>query len=168
MADIIASFRGKYACLSNFSFHEVIFPFFGENRRCKTSEHAYQAAKCQMMVEVDRILAQPTPIKAKRAGRLVKLAPDWDARKVDIMYQIVKAKFDQNPVIAKVLIGTGDLLLIEGNTWGDTFWGMVPGKDGNWHGRNALGTILQLVRGEYQAKRKIAADARDALRKITK
>lgn len=43
------------------------------------------------------------------------------------MYEICKAKFSQNPDLARRLISTGDAELIEGNTWGDRVRGVCGG-----------------------------------------
>lgn len=43
------------------------------------------------------------------------------------------------------LLATRDRMLIEGNDWGDTFWGMVDGE-----GENNLGKILMRVREEIK------------------
>ena len=45
-----------------------------------------------------------------------------------------------------MLIATGDAVLIEGNTWGDRFWGMVRNDSGMWVGENWLGRLLTLQR----------------------
>lgn len=42
-----------------------------------------------------------------------------------------------------MLINTGDAELIEGNSWGDTFWGECNGI-----GENNLGKILMKIRKE--------------------
>ena len=39
------------------------------------------------------------------------------------------------------LLATGKATLVEGNSWGDTFWGVCRGK-----GKNMLGKILMRVR----------------------
>jgi ribA/ribD-fused uncharacterized protein len=83
------------------------------------------------------------PSSAKKKGRHVTLRHDWEKVKEEYMYQIVKAKFIQNPAIADALLETGNALLIEGNTWGDTIWGMCNGR-----GQNKLGKILMRVRSE--------------------
>ena len=57
------------------------------------------------------------------------------------MYEIVLAKFTQNPDLKEKLLATGDEHLEEGNTWGDTTWGTVNGI-----GENRLGIILMKVR----------------------
>jgi len=43
------------------------------------------------------------------------------------------------------LLATGNEELIEGNTWGDTFWGVCDGK-----GLNKLGQLLMVVRQMYR------------------
>lgn len=83
--------------------------------------------------------------KAKRRGRQILLRPDWDAVKIGLMKEIVRAKFIQNPHLAGKLLATGNRQIAEGNTWGDTYWGvnLQTGK-----GENHLGQILMQVRRE--------------------
>lgn len=45
------------------------------------------------------------------------------------------------------LAETGDVDLVEGNTWGDTFWGVYNGRGENW-----LGVLLMLTREELRAE----------------
>ena len=80
-------------------------------------------------------------------GRQVTLRTDWEQVKVSIMEKIVRAKFVQNPYLMKKLLDTGELLLIEGNTWKDTFWGV---DINNGEGKNHLGKILMNVREELR------------------
>ncbi len=47
----------------------------------------------------------------------------------------------------KKLLNTEELLLIEGNTWKDTFWGMDMNSG---EGENYLGKILMNVREEFR------------------
>ena len=61
------------------------------------------------------------------------------------MYDICRAKFMQNPNLARLLIETGDATLIEGNTWGDRVWGVCDGV-----GENRLGRILMRIRSEIK------------------
>ena len=68
---------------------------------------------------------------------------DWEEVKDKVMYEIVLAKFTQNPDLKEKLLATGDESLEEGNTWGDTIWGTVDGV-----GENRLGKILMRVRDE--------------------
>ena len=61
------------------------------------------------------------------------------------MHDIVYAKFSQNPILRQKLINTQDMILIENNTWNDTFWGVCNGV-----GENHLGKILMEVREELK------------------
>ena len=63
--------------------------------------------------------------------------------KIDIMRQVLKSKFTQNPELKAKLIATGDAELIEGNNWNDRFWGVCRGV-----GQNHLGKLLMEVRAE--------------------
>ena len=64
------------------------------------------------------------PGKSKGVGRRVPLRPDWEEVKVGIMEEIIRAKFTQHPELAAMLLATGEKVLVEGNTWGDTCWGV--------------------------------------------
>ena len=86
------------------------------------------------------------PDYARRMGRSMKqIREDWDKIKLRVMYEIVKAKFSQNEKLQAKLLATRDRVLIEGNDWGDTFWGMTDGE-----GENHLGKILMRVRAELR------------------
>lgn len=132
----IKSFRRKYEFLSNFYNAPVIY----KGLTYQNSEAAFQAQKCTSEEEKKQFTAM-NPSEAKRAGRRVKLRPDWEDIKVDEMRNIVRAKFSQNPELAEKLIQTGDAHLEEGNTWGDRTWGTVNGS-----GQNLLGKILMETR----------------------
>lgn len=64
-----------------------------------------------------------------------------------VMEDILRAKFEDEGMRAR-LLGTGDQCLIEGNTWGDTYWGMVrdPLDCEIWIGENWLGVLLMKIR----------------------
>lgn len=87
------------------------------------------------------------PQSAKRLGRSVLLRPDWEEIKYDVMYQVCKAKFQQNPDLGQKLLKTGNAELIEGNTWGDRIWGVCKGI-----GENNLGKTLMRVRDELRSR----------------
>ena len=59
------------------------------------------------------------------------------------MYLICRAKFFQNEDLGQKLMNTGDAVLIEGNYWGDRYWGVCNGE-----GQNKLGKILMKIREE--------------------
>ena len=68
------------------------------------------------------------------------LRADWEDKKDKIMYDILEAKFS-NKRLAQKLLATGNAKLVEGNTWGDTYWGACRGQ-----GKNKLGKLLMKVR----------------------
>lgn len=135
-------FRQEYDYLSN--FYPVCVRV--EGIEYLSSEAAYQAAKCAR--REDRTLFTALgPRDAKQLGRKLPLRSDWEDVKVQEMKKIVRAKFVQNPHLARFLTETGDAELVEGNTWHDTFWG-VDLKTGE--GENHLGKILMALREEFQ------------------
>ena len=79
----------------------------------------------------------------------MKLRPDWESVRLSVMARVVGAKFMQNPNLAVRLVATGMMPLVEGNIWGDTFWG-VDARTGN--GENHLGKILMNVREDLLRK----------------
>lgn len=133
---MVKVFDGEYAFLSNFYERKVEY----EGITYGSSEAAFQAQKT-LDIEERLQFASLTPMQSKRKGRKVALRPDWEDVKVLTMYEIVLAKFTQNPDLAEKLIATGDEELVEGNYWHDTFWGVCDGV-----GTNFLGKILMDVR----------------------
>lgn len=139
----IDSFRNEYFFLSNFYSYPIIY----DGIEYRNTECAFQAQKTTD-IEMREKFATLKPEKGKSLGRKVRLRENWDTLKFPIMYEIVKAKFEQNPNLAKKLIKTGDAVLEEGNDWGDTIWGTVNGV-----GQNHLGKILMKVREELKKKK---------------
>lgn len=145
----IAAFSGEHRFLSNFWLVEIEMPprwrlpvDFGLKYR--STEHAYQAVKT--LDEGDRLWVQQarTAGEAKKRGSQVTLRGDWDNIKLDVMWDLIVEKFS-HPDLRERLLGTGDAELIEGNHWGDTFWGVCRGE-----GANHLGRILMDVRATYR------------------
>lgn len=136
---MIDSFSGEYHFLSNFSAAEVWL----DGVSYASVEHAYQAAKTDSTSARRRIQTAKTPNEAKRLGRAVKLREDWEEIKLEVMYQLVRQKFRQHPSYSSYLLKTEDEELVEGNWWGDTYWGVCNGT-----GENHLGKILMRIREE--------------------
>jgi ribA/ribD-fused uncharacterized protein len=84
------------------------------------------------------------------------LRADWEETRLDIMYDILKAKFTQNPEIRQKLLDTGDTMLIEGNTWCDNFWGSCTCPDcKRKEKKNMLGKLLMRLRTELSTPSKV-------------
>jgi ribA/ribD-fused uncharacterized protein len=142
MPNIISSFFGEYRFLSNFETSPHGIPY--EGLAYPTVEHAYQAAKTLNQAQRVRICNLPTPGQAKRAGRHLDLREDWEEVKVSVMRTLLEEKFT-DPGHRMKLLETGDAVLVEGNTWGDTFWGVCEGK-----GKNVLGRLLMALRSKLR------------------
>lgn len=142
---MITSFQGEHRWLSN--FHPCTVTWDGPY---PSVEHAYQAAKSLVKAERDRVRACPTPADAKRAGRTLTIRPDWDAVKLRVMAHLLRQKFAPGSALAARLLATGDAELVEGNGWGDTYWGVCDGV-----GQNHLGLMLMQIRDELRTPQEI-------------
>lgn len=133
----IKSFSGKYRFLSNFYLSTITIKHLEFN----CVEQVYQCAKTTNAFDYNKIYNEYSPGKQKKLGSKVEMEKNWEQVKVGVMFNAVLLKFMQNEKLRKQLIETDDAILIEGNTWGDVFWGKCDGKGKNW-----LGRILMIVR----------------------
>ena len=158
----ISNFTGEHGFLSNFHVgHPVMLP--GWSMVFPTAEHAYQAAKAMSSVQAQWVRDADSPAEAKRRGRKVVAWQDWERMKKKIMLAVLLAKFSDLD-LAQLLVTTSPATLVEGNTWGDDYWGAVPydGPSDHWAtmlpiwqapvpgqvlaGHNWLGRLLMVVR----------------------
>ena len=144
----IDRFMNEFHFLSNFSSHEVEY----EGIKWRTAEHAYQAMKTLNHNDRLNISEIDLPGDAKRYGRSVRMRVDWDDIKLEVMEDIVRAKFRQNEDLPHMLLATVGVDIEEGNTWKDTYWGIdvFTGE-----GENHLGKILMKIRDDLQNARPI-------------
>lgn len=138
----ITEFRGEHRWLSNFWPARVYLQ--GDAHPYPTVEHAYQAAKIISAAEREVCRKIPKSIEAKRYARRLSIPKhaNFADRKVEVMLELLRQKF-RHKNLRTMLLDTGDAELIEGNTWGDTFWGVCDGV-----GENHLGRLLMQVRSE--------------------
>jgi len=108
----------------------------------QTVEHYYMAQKTLDPNEQTKIRNAPTAATAKAMGRRVKLRPNWDNIKFDIMFKACYAKFSQNRDLKQLLLDTGERPLHE-DTKKDNIWGGGPN---NPNGQDLLGKVLVKVR----------------------
>jgi len=139
MTTPIAEFTGETRWLSN--FHPC--PIIWRTLTHPSVEHAYQAAKF-ISLDIRMQFTTGTPGQAKRLGRTFKVRDNWQSVKLDIMHELLLQKF-AIPELRDKLIATHPAQLIEGNWWGDTYWG-VSNHTGKGH--NHLGRLLMQIRKE--------------------
>jgi len=123
----ISEFQGEYRWLSNFWPCTVMLG----NLEFKSVEFAYVAAKSNDLDVRREVQLLSTPGEAKRFGRTIKLRPDWEEVKIEVMYKLLQQKFAPGTLLAFKLVSTGNANLVEGNKWGDVFWGVCKGKGQN-------------------------------------
>ena len=138
-------FNSKSATHTELSnFHSS--PFLLDDKMWPTVEHYFQAQKFPADPNLqERIRASKTALGAKRLGRTKTTAfrDDWETIKDEVMYTGIKAKFQQNPDLAALLLETGDAWLME-KAPRDSYWGSGP----NGCGKNKTGHILMRIRSE--------------------
>jgi len=137
---IIDRFEKENFFLSNFYPCDIVY----KGQKFTSTEAAFQCQKCAN--EEDKLaFSRFEPSESKMYGGKVKLRKDWEDVKVQEMENILRAKFTQIPALGEKLVKTGNAMLIEGNTWRDTFWGIYEGK-----GENNLGKLLMKIREELR------------------
>lgn len=136
---MINEFKGSYRFLSNFWLVRIEL----DGINYPSVEHAYQASKTSNQRLRENISRAPRAGDAKWMGRDLPLPLNWDLDKDGIMLSLLRKKFE-GPLGAW-LVHTGDERLVEGNTWGDQYWGVCNGK-----GLNRLGELLMQVREEIR------------------
>jgi ribA/ribD-fused uncharacterized protein len=138
-----------YGCFSNFARYPITLA----DKVWPTSEHWFQAQKfVGTAVEEElgeAIRLEPSPMKAALMGRdrTKPRRADWEAVRDDLMREVVRAKFTQHEDLRRVLLSTGDAVIVE-HTAKDDYWG--DGGDGS--GRNMLGKILMEIRAELRSR----------------
>lgn len=151
---VIKEFRGENYFLSNY----YTAPFEWRDIEFRSGEQAFAYAKTffadhDVVFWQRTILDAKTPGDAKKAGRnrVMNLdVKEWDKHKVQYMREIVHSKFGGVPGLAGQLINTGSCMLVEGNDWGDKFWGRcLDTKTGKMVGLNTLGVLLMEERGYW-------------------
>ena len=156
--------KGNMLCF--FTFQTA----FSNHHRCNlqyrdtefnSSEQAFMYYKAKLFKDEESaklIMKSIDPAKQKGLGKHVEgfNGNVWDQNKDRIMYEVVLAKFQNNPLLKKRLLDTGNKTLIECNP-SDPYWGIGLGlqetdiwNQSKWKGENKLGQILGIVREELK------------------
>ncbi|ODM71700.1 NADAR family protein [Bradyrhizobium elkanii] len=148
-------YEQDFYVLSNFSAFKLAW----KGVLFDTSEAAYHWEKFPGDADVDGIITRwdlrerirdaASAHEAFKTAEHYKNArrADWDAVKVDIMRDILRAKAAQHEYVRRKLLATGNRELIE-DSWRDDFWGWGPNRDG----QNMLGKLWMEVRAELRSE----------------
>lgn len=123
------------------------------------SEQAFMWEKALFFKDkknADKLLKETDPKKAKDIGRIIKNFNKykWSKASYDIMYDVVEAKFTQNPALKTTLLSTVGKTLVEASPY-DDIWCIkmdenkalnVP--ESEWKGLNLLGKVLTELRDD--------------------
>lgn len=141
---MISLFRGEYRFLSNF-YPSPVKTYDGF--LAPTVEHSYQYEKflgtkfVQELILKCRTPGETKILANKQYKHLVR--KDWLDVSLGVMYRLLQEKFNDIKLKNK-LLKTGTEELVEGNNWGDVFWGQCPVGVGENH----LGKLLMRIRDE--------------------
>ena len=138
---IIDAFRGEWRFLSN--MHECSVMLDG--RVFGSSEAAYHSLKFDDPPVKDRLAAARDGKEAKRIAESLSPREGWPNERVHAMRTAVEAKFAQNAELGARLVGTIPYTLVEGNDWGDNFFGHDRSNADGPH-LNMLGRVLMDTR----------------------
>lgn len=139
-------YEHEFYVLSNFSAFKVRW----EARIFDTSEAAYHWEKFRDHPKLQRMIREA--FSAHEALQIAKenatlRRSDWDAVKVDVMRDILRAKVAQHLYVRKKLLQTGSRELVE-DSWRDDFWGWGPTRTG----QNMMGLLWMQIRDEEQRR----------------
>jgi len=115
-------------------------------------EHAFQAAKTPDFKKREEIRKALTPGLAKRLGRKVPLRPDWELVKENVMYSLLRQKFQNSPFKADLLSSKSSPIIENTTPYHDLVWGICYCPSHNGQGNNLLGKLLERLRTELQTQ----------------
>lgn len=154
----IVQFRGEYRWLSNFFECRIV----ALDRTFNSTEAAYQAAKRVDDKAFHEKISRMGPKEAMHYGRSLPVTtPDWHVlTKFQVMRILVEQKFMNHQYLARLLLGTGERHLEEGNTWGDKVWG----TDLNDKLHPLVADIMEVIHNGENRLGKILMDTRRGIR----
>ncbi|MFJ9767632.1 NADAR family protein [Streptomyces erythrochromogenes] len=109
--------------------------------------HAYWALSAAEPGTRHTIAKSESASAARTLAAGVPRREDWGQLRTAVMTQLLRAKYEQHPELAAVLLATDDATVIY-DDMNSNFWGDNTGQGRNWSGR-----LLELVRSELQMRR---------------
>ncbi|MFF5705591.1 NADAR family protein [Streptomyces sp. NPDC012794] len=112
--------------------------------------HAYWARSVADPQARAEVVAAESGAKARTVAAAAMRREGWEQVRTAVMARLVRAKYEQHPDLAAILLATGDATLLYDDADSD-FWGENGGRGRNWTGR-----LLELVRSELLARQTLA------------
>lgn len=112
-----------------------------------SAAHAYWALSATQPEAHDAIAAADTSAAARELAAGATRREDWAQVRTAVMTGLLRAKYDQHPELAEILLATDDATLIYDDVE-SAHWGDNSGRGRNWTGR-----LLELVRSELHMRR---------------
>ncbi|MCX5150193.1 NADAR family protein [Streptomyces sp. NBC_00320] len=116
-------------------------------RTYPTVLHGYWALSAAEPADHDRIRACATAREVQDTGGRAARRTDWPAVRLAVMAGLLRAKFDQHPRLAEILLATGEAGIHYTGFSEAPFWR----EDGPRGGHNWTGRLLELIRSELRA-----------------
>ncbi|MFF4323506.1 NADAR family protein [Streptomyces sp. NPDC001568] len=109
--------------------------------------HAYWARSVVEPEVHAAVVAAETGAKARTLAAAATRREGWEQARTAVMARALRAKYEQHPDLAAILLDTGDATVLYDDA-DSGFWGENGGRGRNWTGR-----LLELVRSELLARR---------------
>lgn len=143
----VKQFNGEYRWLSNFWNKNVLIVH--EGITFTSNENFYQAMKTKDIdkrIQISKMNEADAKAEGKWLEKSHMFRDDWNEIKESVMLYGLRQKFS-NPIMKQKLLDTEDMVIEEGNTWNDRYWGICL-KTGE--GENKLGKLLMKIRSELK------------------
>lgn len=149
----------EHGWLGNMSPYPLVF----NGIEWRTSEALFQSLRFKDKAIQEAIRVEKSPMSAKfvmKANKEHITTEPHSVKDVRNMKMCLKLKIETYPELKKLLLDTGDLVIIEdvtkrGDVGGNLFWGamLVENGDGfHWVGKNTLGKLWMEIRTELKKK----------------
>ena len=149
--------------LSNYQKTSFIYTWAGRKYEFSSTEKAFMFIKAKMFGDeaiAMQILITENPNECRKLGRMVKNYDEkvWDACRVQVFYDLNKAKYIQDGYLRRLLLDPkyDNKIFVEASPI-DKIWGVgLDEKDPlidderNWKGENNLGKIITQIRNELK------------------
>ncbi|MGW8784084.1 NADAR family protein [Streptomyces sp. NPDC055796] len=109
--------------------------------------HAYWALSLARQEDHDAVATADSGAAPQEIAAGAPRREGWERARTAVMTSLLRAKYDQHPELAEILLTTNDATLLYEDVH-SSFWGESGGRGRNW-----LGRLLELVRAELHMHR---------------